>query len=176
VVKKSKVAVVEEKNPAGRKTKLTPELQKQLVEILQVGSTVRDACALVGITESIFYLWMAIGEGESSGKPHKSQPRYKADRQRYLEFFEAIRKAQSHMRNEMIAIVVAAAKGNARKKQKPDTGAAMWLLERSDPNNWGKRTVDINNQHSGKIEVEVEFVDPEISPDDNDDEDTDHDN
>ncbi len=42
---------------AGRKSKLTPELQQEIVDNLTLGCTVRDVCELAGLVESTFYRW-----------------------------------------------------------------------------------------------------------------------
>lgn|GEM_PF-6723318 len=65
---------------AGRSSKLTPELQKDLCDNLKAGVVVRDACAQVGIGESTYYAWLT-----KSGKL-------------YVEFREAVRRAQSSAR------------------------------------------------------------------------------
>lgn len=51
---------------AGRKTKLTPALQKQLVKLLKTGVTVRDACAHLDISEKSYYEWLQRGEADET--------------------------------------------------------------------------------------------------------------
>jgi hypothetical protein len=102
-----------------RRTKLTDELQAALVQTFNGGSTIKDACAYVGISETAYYDWMARGRAAKSG--------------RYAEFAEAIKKARSVARVEAVALVRKAAKeGNWQ--------AAAWILERSDPESWARRT------------------------------------
>lgn len=55
------------KSKRGRQTKLTPELQAQMVDALSKGATRRAACAIVGIHESTFGRWMRAGREASSG-------------------------------------------------------------------------------------------------------------
>lgn len=43
---------------AGRKSKLTPALQQEIVDNLTLGVTVQKTCALVGITEETFYQYV----------------------------------------------------------------------------------------------------------------------
>lgn len=52
---------------AGRRTKLTDPVQKQIVKLLKAGVTVTDACAHVGISTSTFYDW--LGRGEAGEAP-----------------------------------------------------------------------------------------------------------
>lgn len=44
--------------PPGRKSKLTPTLQQEIVDNLTLGCTVRDCCELAGINTDTFYDWM----------------------------------------------------------------------------------------------------------------------
>jgi len=87
-----------------RPTKLTPELQTELVKVLQTGATIEDACTHVGIGKSTFYLWQAIGQACEDGIEHPQKPRYVKDRQPYIEFLDAITRAQ--IRTKVLAITV----------------------------------------------------------------------
>jgi hypothetical protein len=61
-----------------RPTKLTAQLQRQVVRELKTGVTVADTCAKVGIAQSTFYEWMKRGE---------------ADEEPFMEFAEAVSRA-----------------------------------------------------------------------------------
>lgn len=63
-----------------RPTKLNKALQNQLVKLVKMGVTVADACAHVGISEAIFYIWMSNGSAGDVG---------------YVEFFEDINRARN---------------------------------------------------------------------------------
>lgn len=47
---------------AGRKTKLTPELLKQILDVIAVGGTDKDAYTVAGISHETFYDWMKQAE------------------------------------------------------------------------------------------------------------------
>lgn len=100
--------------PPGRKSKLTPELQQEIMQVLATGSTQKDACAYVGISEDTFANYM-----------QKS------------DFSDAVKKAKATARMASVArIRQAGAKGTWQ--------ADAWFLERSDPEQWGlKQTIDI---------------------------------
>jgi transposase len=53
----------------GRPSKLTPELQAEIILLLKAGNFVETACNNVGINKSTFYDW--IKKGEKSNHPHK---------------------------------------------------------------------------------------------------------
>lgn len=72
---------------AGRKSKLTPELQQEIVDNLTLGCTVRDVCELAGISEAIFYRWCTY-----KGKE-------------FVEFVEAVTQAQAKARRAAVMAV-----------------------------------------------------------------------
>ena len=118
---------------AGRTLKLTDDLQKKICHILENGTSVKDTCALVGIGERTFYEWVAIGNAHIEGIDHARMPRKIAERERFSQFAQATTRARSKMRDDVVKSLVAFAKsGNVQ--------AAMFLLERSDPENWGRQT------------------------------------
>lgn len=66
----------------GRKSKLTPELQQEIVDNLTLGCTVRDVCELAGISQETYFQWVK--------KP---------------EFSEAITQAQAKARRAAVVAV-----------------------------------------------------------------------
>jgi transposase-like protein len=78
-----------------RPTKLTPDVQQKIIERLQAGSTIKATCDSVGIAESSFYLWVAIGEAHAKGETHANMPRKITERDTYSEFSEAVTRAQA---------------------------------------------------------------------------------
>lgn len=101
----------------GARTKLTPELQEQLCKLLQVGITIEDACAEVGISDRVFHKWQARA--------------LERNERLYVQFFQAVvqAKARSKIRS-VLRIDKAALK---------DWRADAWLLERRFPEEFGKR-------------------------------------
>lgn len=106
----------------GRKPELTQKVIDDFAKIFRGGATIKDACAHLGIGESTYFSWMKRGDKES-GKEEKSL---------YVEFMESNNRARAYMR------IRAAAQLQTLGKKDPK--ALMFLLERSDPDNWGKRT------------------------------------
>lgn len=103
---------------AGRKPKLTPELQHQLCELLGGGALVKLACQSVGIPVGTFFRWMQEGEAEKA-------PAVKR------EFREAITQARATGQLSMISQIQAAAQD--RGNRRGDWRALAWLLERMNP-------------------------------------------
>ena len=88
--------------------KYSPEIVKELCDHAEAGVTNRDACAMVGITEQTLYRWLR--------DPKK------------LEMIGAYARAQAHGRTKHIKTIA----------DSDDWRAHAWLLERTDPEHWGK--------------------------------------
>jgi transposase len=104
---------------AGRKTKLTPEVQAKIVQALGVGTTREHACQFAGIDHSSLYNWIKKGE---------------AGRSPYVEFVEALKNAEGQAVVGWMALIDSAARsGNWQ--------AAAWKLERRYPKDYGRQVV-----------------------------------
>jgi len=111
-----------------RRDKLTPERFETIVRAIREGNTYRAAAGLAGVTESTLYNWLERGRKARSGK--------------YLEFLEAVKKAEAEAEARHVRIVERAAAKNWT--------AAAWWLERRRPDDWSlKQRVE----HSGRIDV-----------------------
>jgi len=95
---------------AGRKTKLTPERQKIITDVIAAGNYARTAVAMAGISEETYYQWL------------KKNP----------EFAEAVRKAESQAEAVRVARI-------ARAGQEGNWTADAWWLERRFPDKWSRR-------------------------------------
>ena len=96
----------------GRKTRCTAQLQAQFCEALAKYHTIKDACAVAGIGESTFYLWLLKG---MSGE----QP--------YLQFVEMLQLARARVRTTLVDEIIT----------DKDWRAKAWYLERSWPDAFG---------------------------------------
>ena len=101
-----------------RPTKLTIELTEVIAGHIRDGNYPEVAASLAGISPSTFYLWM--DRGRKGVAP-------------FLEFLESIERAQARATIDRVAYIVRAAEvGHWR--------AAAWLLERTRPEQYGKRS------------------------------------
>ena len=119
----------------GRPTKLTPDIQSEIVELLKAGNYIETACAVAGLHKSTFYDWMKIADAST----HKNK---------YTNFSDAVKKAMAWAEARDVAII-------ARHSEKY-WQAAAWRLERKFPERWGRQKMEI--QHSGKIDAEVSHI------------------
>ena len=121
----------------GRPTKLTPELQEELLKALRGGAYVEDACGYVGIHKDTFYEWMRRGaDGDDL----------------YSEFSDAVEKARASAVVRNIALLQKAAEDSWQ--------AAAWWLERTRPNQYGRRT-NIAGPDGGAIEIKTDDAERE---------------
>jgi len=117
----------------GRKTKLTPEMQKKIVQALEVGAIHEDACAYAGISHECFYNWLRLGE---------------TGRQPFAEFSEAVKGAEGKAVVGWLAQIETAARaGNWQ--------AAAWKLERRRPKGYGRQLADADAAPPPDIHVHI---------------------
>ena len=100
----------------GRRTKLTPDVQKRVVEAIRAGNYKEVAARYAGIGESTFYEWLKRGASHRVG---------------YVEFAEAVKNAEAEAEVRDVALIEKAAMENWT--------AAAWRLERRYPDRWGRR-------------------------------------
>jgi hypothetical protein len=113
-----------------RPTKLTKELQDEIVKYLRLGNYVETVCAMVGINKTTFYDWMKQG-ARAERKSNKM-----------AKFSNAVKQAMSTAEITDLAIIQQAAKKQWQ--------AAAWRLERRHPKKWGRK------DFIGEAEIPVE--------------------
>lgn len=126
----------------GRPTKLTPKLQERICEFIRGGNYITTSCEACGISTVIYNDWKKRGErGEEP----------------FLSFLNAIKKAEVDCETRLLAIVDKAAEKN--------WPAAMTIMERRNPEKWGRRTrQEIVGRGGGPVEFKVVYDDDETAP------------
>lgn len=120
---------------AGRKTKLTPERQQKIVELLQAGNYASIACQSARISEETYYSWKERGK--------RDKDNYKTTL--YSEFLEAVETAEARAEADMVLLIKnSAINGNLQ--------AAVFYLERKHPDRWG-RNDKLRQEVSGSFGV-----------------------
>ena len=102
---------------AGRRTLLTPEMEKRICDVLALGATYKVAAGIVGIDPSTFFGWMAKGRNGTLSNQYQTEPEI------YIEFFKAVKKAEA--RSAIYCL--------SKVKKAADDGcwqAAAFILER----------------------------------------------
>jgi transposase len=121
---------------AGRKTKLTPEVQAKIVQALGVGAPYEQACQFAGINPDTLYTWLKKGEEGKSP---------------FSEFSEAVKNAEGQASVGWLALIDSAARAGQWQ-------AAAWKLERKFPKVWGRQTVEHTVQHGGPVEFVLKVI------------------
>ncbi len=117
-----------------RRTKLTPELQERICQIIRSGNYRVTACQAVGIHPDTFNDWM------------------KKKRQPYLRFSEAVRAAEADCERVLVQIVL----GEAIEKK--NWKAALEMLSRKFPANWARKQWSGDMDADGKPTEKVQSV------------------
>lgn len=107
------------KTQTGRPTKLTAARLKRIEEALRLGASYRLAANLAGVSESTFYRWL---EASETAKPGTLMAR----------FWVSVTKASAQGGLTNLKRIDAAG-------EEGDVRAAMWILERRFPKDYGKR-------------------------------------
>lgn len=102
----------------GRHTKLTPELQEKICDIIAKGNYISTACSACGVGETTYYHWLELAEEGKNGI--------------YQKFGEAVKKAEAKSEQSLVADVVKAGKD---PRYWP---ASMTMLERRFPEHYAR--------------------------------------
>lgn len=97
----------------GRRSKLTPELQKQICDNLELGMTVPDICNLAGIHIATYFNWRNAGEAvrddirklQQQGYVDESPEVREREADPYLGFLEASTYAASRANQTAVAAI-----------------------------------------------------------------------
>lgn len=106
----------------GQGSKYNAETHKTIVDAIRKGSSKSDAFLLAGISKDVGFDWLRYGRQRPNDYPH------------YVKLGRDIDEAQAQVRAEMIERVQVAAKGDEK-----NWTAAAWYLERTAPEEYGKR-------------------------------------
>jgi hypothetical protein len=129
----------DQKRRIGRPSKLTPELQDEIVKYVRVGNSVATAALLCGVERSTVFRWLALGRGARPGV--------------LRDFFIAMQEARAHAEAAALAMIRLAAGGAEGKPG--DWRAAAWYLEHCRPRRF--RTVqrtELTGKNAAAIEIE----------------------
>ena len=101
----------------GRPSKLTPELQAEIINLLKMGNYIETVCGVVGLNTSTFYDWMKKGKNATN------------PRNKHRKFQEAVEQAQAWSIVRDVALIT--------KASEKDWRAAAWKLEHMYPDAFG---------------------------------------
>lgn len=105
-----------------RTTKLTPEIQKKIVEAILGGNYFEVACVYAGVPKATAYEWIARGEGTDPDRPPNEL---------YAQFADAVRHAEA--RAEIYAVTI------IRQGFPDNPRLALDYLARRHADRWGPK-------------------------------------
>lgn len=114
-----------------------PEILENICEVIRAGNYIKTACEVCGIDETTFYRYWNVGEEET-------QQGVSEDESIYVKFYKSVKKARAEAEVNAVGTIHTASKENWQ--------ASAWWLERSFPERYGRRTLEINNKHSGSLD------------------------
>jgi hypothetical protein len=141
MTKNNKCKKSKSKKKQGRPSKLTLELQAEMIVLFKAGNFVETTCGTVGIDKSTFYDW--IKKGKNSNHP----------KNKYRKFQEAVEQAMAWSEARNVALITKLSEENWR--------AAAWMLSRKHPDKWGKKKyedfdLDINELDENPVVISKE--------------------
>lgn len=129
----------------GRPSKLTPEIQEKICQLLKAGNTFRTACEVAGVGWSTGREWRTRGEDRHSAREGDED---------YAAFAAAVQKAEEEAAARNVALIQKAAANGTWQ-------AAAWWLERKFPGEWAR--ID-RHEHTGPRGGPIQLqpvIDPE---------------
>jgi transposase len=124
------------KPKTGRPSKLTDDVQTKILQAIQAGNWLETASAYAGVDASTVRRWMAKGESEDSEEPYRA-------------FCALIKQARAQAEIRAVALIQKAAQDGTWQ-------ASAWYLERSHPDRWGRKRLEITGADSQPVRVEVD--------------------
>ena len=131
----------------GRPTRLTPQVQQQIVSAVALGLSPTSAGAYLGLSKTVILYWIQRGLGTHPTRPQTPL---------YVAFVTALEKARAQDELRRMARLEQAAKGGQvvaekiiqyadgrvvteRQYTRPEWTADAWVLERTRPEQYGRR-------------------------------------
>ena len=149
VVPEEEIEIVGEYKEAGRPSKLDDDTIKKLNTGLKVGLSQKKAAIYAGIGESTYYRWQRrYNEIDEACKGDPDNIGNAEDLELW-EFWQSIKKAKVEGEIGHLGVITKAAENGVWQ-------ASAWFMERTNPEEWGKR--ERNKLEDGKEDEEIHVV------------------
>lgn len=120
------------------------EVVRRLIAALAAGHYMERAIRLAGVNRNTVYGWLATGKEERARQEQGLIPTKRGTA--YLLILETVERAKEQAAGRALRAITEAFDQNWQ--------AAAWYLERTDPANYGRRTI-ITGPDSGPVSVQV---------------------
>lgn len=128
----------------GRRTLLTPEVEKKLLDALRAGAYLDDAANFCGLGVSTVHEWIARGRADIV---KRGETRRKTTL--YAQFAESVDHARAEARMHHVLVIRQAARAGQWQ-------ASAWFLERTEPGKWGRKDrVEVGGDAAAPLVVSV---------------------
>lgn len=155
----------------GRPTKLTPELQEKLCNLISRGFQLERAAELAGIGKTTFFKWKEKAKTAKSGTYREFREAIKeADAQAEILHLENIRKAAlgGAEQEEVVTETEEGERGSGeytkkrvtKKRAIPIWQASGWILERRFPERWARDKALQNSEENEPLPWSDDEPDP----------------
>lgn len=138
---------------AHRPIKLNEQILARVIEALEVGNYREVAARYAGISITSFYSYMERGEAD----------REAGNDTLFAQFADGVESAESQAETVIVGLIRRAASGftdpTTQQRVAPQWQAGAWLLERKNPQRWGRRD-NLRLEHEGRVEAIVLPDDP----------------
>lgn len=131
------------------KNRLSPQLTKQICDIIRKGNYCQVAAVACGVPVSTFWHWHQRGKRvlDEMGAEGLDQPDKKE--RMYVHLYQSVEEARANLEYRLAAAV--------SDKAPDEWRAAAWMLERLAPKRWGQhRRVELTGSEGGPVMTEVE--------------------
>lgn len=135
---------------SGRRTKCTPALIKEISQVLLAGNYICVACDYAGITEATYFGWINRATAELD-RVEREGGEVSEKEKIFVDFFKSVTRARTSAEIHSVHTL--------RKAGEEDWRASAFYLERSFPDRWGRRSLNVDVTSGGeKIEGPVIYL------------------
>lgn len=123
------------------KSKFTKETIADILRLLEQGITDVDVYNAVGISETTFYRWLAIGEAVGTGKDHPDMPKIKDTQEKYRVFWEDTICARANAKIVAQKAIRTNILGYSTESETTETVIETRLNKKGEPFEYSKRVI-----------------------------------
>ncbi len=133
-----------------KKQDITPKLVEDICELVEKGNYLDSAAVVIGVSPKIIKRWMEIGKEEFERREEDEFPKQSLDL--YVELYDRVLTAQMQAEVALVNIT-------RERAEEGDVRAIWWLLERTRPDRFGKKSVKVSGDDGKPVKVSVSFAD-----------------
>lgn len=142
---------------AGRATSLNDDVHRIVCDAVRIGVPITKACALAGVTDRTYYLWMERAQAELEALEGLSEEEA-AQREPsvYLRLLQGVTRARAEkVNNALETLHKMAGEVNMITGQR-DWKIVAWMLERTEQSDFTRQTkTEVSGPNGGPVPVDL---------------------